>query len=511
MGAFLIILGIGWFVSYAFAENWIGPFGRIAAGLAVGAAVMAAGFWLDNKNTAQGSVILLLGAAAILITTYAAREVYDYFTPSIALVMMAATAAFIALTSVQRKLVTRAMAGLLIASVAPFLTVSASPSVTGLFLYLFVVIAASLWIVVVTGWKELVILATMIYAVISIGTLSTTIPASELVTMQVIVTAFVVLLYGMGVISALRTKSVIAADVLIKVVSAAVFLYWTHELVPQHMQSLIACAASLMSAMTAWMLLSSTKNKWLVLLHSSLALVYLAVAVAFELEGPAALYAYMALSVVGVWLAGMITKNLKTAQWFGLPLVYVAFETIRLLTTRVSNWQTFYGGGYDPDYARRVALLPVVEWSEVLLATVLTAVVVGLGWYLYTTSKTEDTEHVSAASEAVIGYFWAGVVLFVITIWAALERLPLDVDTAHGWALVIYAITGIVIYIAGKLENHGKKMLTGGLLLAGVVVRLLLVEVWNMEVTARVIVFILIGILLIAAAFVRPKILKETA
>lgn len=505
LGSLLVLLGVGWFVTYAFAQNWIGPLGRISLGLVAGTIVLAAGYLRAFKNERQGTVLLVLGAAVVLITTYAAREVYNYFTPVSALAIMAAAASFVAFTSVQQNSVTRALAGLLLACVAPFLTVSADPSVTGLFMYLFVVMFAFVWIVVLKGWKEVLVLATGLYAMFSVGALQGMIPKSEVVTLQILVTAFVVLFYGIGIISALRTKQVLLADVVIKVVSAAVFLYWTHELVPQHMQSLIAGAASLMSIMSAWMLMTSTKNKWLVLLHGALALVYLAVAAAFELESPARLYAFIGLSVVGVWLASKITKNKTIAQWFGLPFVYIGLEVVRLLTTRsmLQTTQTYQMGmarGGMP------ALVPVTEWNEVFVSFTAAAAVLSLGWYLSQRSSASDEE--PAPAGVVVGYFWAGIVLAVITIWAAFEKLPIAPDTAHGWALVIYAIAGILLYVYGKLHSHTKKMLTGGLLLGAVVVRLLLVEVWSMELTARVVVFLLIGVLLILAAFVRPQVEK---
>lgn len=503
LGSLLILLGIGWFVSYAFAQNWIGPLGRISLGLGVGAVVMAVGYLRSRANTQQGTVFLVLGAAAVLITTYAAREVYDFFTPVSALGIMAAAAGFVALSSVQHQSLSRAMAGILIACVAPFLTVSAEPSVTGLFLYLFVVMSASVWIVLVTGWKEVLLLATAIYAGISILSLGNGIPDSEIITMQIMATAFVVLFYGIGLISAIRTKQVLLADVTIKVISAAIFLYWVHEIVPEHTQSLVAGAASLMSAMSAWMLMTGTKNKWLVLLHGSLALVYLAVAAAFELEAPANLYAYTALSVVAVWLAARITQDYSKAQWFGLPLGFVSLETLRQLATRPRP-------EYLTDFERRAMgaqmLEPLSTWGEILAAGIIADSLLFTAWYLYRASKNTADPDQAPAREAVIGFSWAGIFMSVVTIWVMFEKFFTSEDIAHGWALALYAIAGISIYVWGRLKARGAVMFTGGLVLAGVIMRLMLVEVWNMEVTARVIVFLFIGALLIAGAFIKPQI-----
>ena len=44
LGAALFIVGFGWFVSYAFINNWIGPLGRISIGIVAGVLVMGLGY-----------------------------------------------------------------------------------------------------------------------------------------------------------------------------------------------------------------------------------------------------------------------------------------------------------------------------------------------------------------------------------------------------------------------------------------------------------------------------------
>src|SRR3989344_9378362 len=72
VGALLIILGFVWLVTYAFLNNWIGPFGRITLGLITGSAVMAFGNrWVDRSKK-QGHVLVALGSAIMLISIHAA-------------------------------------------------------------------------------------------------------------------------------------------------------------------------------------------------------------------------------------------------------------------------------------------------------------------------------------------------------------------------------------------------------------------------------------------------------
>ncbi len=483
LGAFLVLLGLGWFVSYAFAQNWIGPMGRITLGLVFGAVLLVVGFLRAKKVEQQGTILMALGAAAILITTYAAREVYDFFTPLSALMLMASVSGFIAYSSVVDKVMSRSLVGLLVGCIAPFLTVSADPSVSGLFLYLFVLIAAQIWIVTITGWKELLVAAAAIYGLFSMISLSSRIPASETSLMIVLITAFVIMFYGVGVISSLKSKKIELADVFIKLISAGIFMLWVNGLVEDHWQSLVMVLASGLTALAAWGLLLQTTNRWLVVLHGALSLVYLAVAVAFELEGVVALLAYIALTTVGAYLAGMITQNYKTGQAFGLPFVWLFIAAIVQI-------------GYRP------------VWSEILVVGVLAVVLTVLGTYWYSKLSENDGFEKPAANFITV-YLYGALLTSVIFIWMSLEKLLLAKDTAHALALVIYTLAGVGMYGYGVINSHHKTKIAGGVLVGAVMARLFFVEIWNMVLAARVVVFTLIGGLLMAVAFLRPKKVSE--
>lgn len=480
LGALLVILGLGWFVSYAFAQNWIGPVGRITLGMVFGCLVLVGGFVRAKREEHQGTIIMGLGAAALLITIYAAREVYDFFTPLSALLLMASVAGFIAFSSVRDGVKSRALLGLLVGCIAPFLTVSADPSVSGLFVYLFVLIAASIWIVTITGWKELLVASAAIYAIFSIGNILNYIPQSEEPTLLVLITAFVIMFYGVGVISALKSKSVERADVFIKILSALIFVFWVKELVVPHMQSIVMILASGLTALAAWGLQLQTANRWLVVLHGALSLVYLAIAISFELEGATALLAYIALTAVGAWLAGAISHNYKTGQFFGAPFIVLFFAAL----SEVSYYAL---------------------WSEIIVSGVLAAVVAALGFFWYSKHSALEEGYVLPIPELTITYLYGALLTGVLFLWMFFEKVVPYTDTAHGIALVTYALVGVGMYGYGQLNGYPKTKIAGGVLLGAVIARLLLVEVWNMILAARVIVFILIGGLLMGVAFLKPR------
>ena len=72
-------------------------------------------------------------------------------------------------------------------------------------------------------------------------------------------------------------------------------------------------------------------------------------------------------------------------------------------------------------------------------------------------------------------------------------------------SLVIYTLIGLIAYFFGM--KHGWRTLRfyGGILLGFVVGRMILIEVWNMELTGRIITFFIIGTLLVSTAFLGRK------
>ena len=155
LGAFLLLIAFGWFVSYAFANNWIGAMGRIMLGLIFGALIMALGMWRIETRPHQGGIFMVLGSSIVILTLYAARELYDMFTPTVALVMMFLSVALVSFVSVRYSRKNLALSGLILAGVAPLFTATPDPDVVGLSLYLLVTVLGTLWVVYLRGWSVL--------------------------------------------------------------------------------------------------------------------------------------------------------------------------------------------------------------------------------------------------------------------------------------------------------------------------------------------------------------------
>ena len=155
LGAFFLLCALGWFVSYAFMNEWIGPAGRIALGLILGTSFLVLGYWRMAVSNHQGGIFTVLGSTIILLTVYAGRELYDFFTPITALGIMFLSTAFVALVAVRFDSERLALSSLVLASIAPFFTNSPQADVIERFTYLLVIVFGSLWVVYLRGWSTL--------------------------------------------------------------------------------------------------------------------------------------------------------------------------------------------------------------------------------------------------------------------------------------------------------------------------------------------------------------------
>lgn len=89
LGATSIVLAIGFFAIWAFANGWVGPMGRIATGILVSLGLIGLGEYLKNKYPDFFTSLVAAGLAGLIITTLIAHYAYDFISPFQALVLVA--------------------------------------------------------------------------------------------------------------------------------------------------------------------------------------------------------------------------------------------------------------------------------------------------------------------------------------------------------------------------------------------------------------------------------------
>ncbi len=546
LGSFLILLGFGWLVTYAFLNNLIGASGRIAFGLIFGSLVLFLGYARIKKYLHQGGVFVVLGAAIILLTIFAARELYDMFNPFVALVIMFATSALVALLSLKYRVFSLALSGLVLAFIAPLLINSPDPSFVGLSSYLFVVSVGALWIVALTGWGGLALaslLGVFFYIIPSLYIIE---DSKAIKTAFSYAFTFLFLISNLAGILKGNIKNIKAN--LITAGGLALFVVvWTLILIKEEWQSLLFVFWMIVFSLAAFFVFKITENKRAFYIYFAISLAMLVAATTVQLKGATLTMAYIVEGVVLSILSYYLLKDAKLTKktvWFMvLPVIFsfasmlnyqafnkdffvlvvlsLAFYILGIFSWfKLENVQEqegdkkdfgFFGKGLmlvGAFYTFIFSLNSIVSssWNSSVFNkdfVVLLSVIFGLCalcalFFSKQLQKREDAKK--------IGYFFLIFASFYVYVflWLVLHA-ALNYDTATLVALVIYTIIGLFVYTKGKIQDNKAKKLYGAILFGFVVFRLIFIDAWDMELTMRVFVFILVGILLTSSAFLGKK------
>lgn len=484
LGALFLLMGFGWLVTYAFLNNWIGPAGRITLGLAAGALILALGFWRSRAYVRQGSIFIALGATVVLLTTYAGRSLYDFFTPASALALMFGTSMLVALASGLFNRKQLGVASVLLAGVAPLLTNSPESDYFLLFAYLLAVVVGALWVVIWKDFREVVLAALVVVALYS-GPYLSGIQSADMGILLIFGYVFAAVFYLANTAGLMRLKGVDgSADMVTAAGNALLLIAWIYVAAPETWQSLIISAWAAVFMVGSFIIFRASGRSEPLFLYAAVGVGYIAAATAIELDGTALTVAYIlesAAVAVGLYL---LTRDVSIAQRSTLLLAGPVGLSFASITASV--WRTSM---FINEHFFVLALLSLTFF--------------GLGGLFYRGA------HATGKSDVVSGN---GVLLVVgsiyayILLWLSLHSaFLLYSDIAVMLALFVYTVVGITAYLLGATGGRKGLRAYGGMLLGFVVARLLIVDVWQMAITGRIITFFLIGALLMSTAFLGKK------
>ncbi|MBT4209546.1 MAG: DUF2339 domain-containing protein [Candidatus Komeilibacteria bacterium] len=480
LGALLLLLGFGWFVN---TNNWLGPMGSTLLGVFVGTVLLILGAWRIKNDLHQGNIFLVLGSTVILITVYAARNLHGLFTPLTALGLSFLSTAFVAFVSVKRKSIGLAVAALILAALAPLLVGGSGGGYVELFTYLTVVILGVIWVVILTGWRPLTLLALIMVGFHSLPVLTTYSIATKS-TILLFIYGLASLFYIFNTIGLLKIKDrSTKADVITAALNGMLLLVWILAAAQKEWQSLIIIAWMLVFAFGAFMIFKKTNKKDALYIYTGIGTAMLAAATTVELDGAVLTIAYTIESAVISLIMFSAMKNHITGQKYSLLLlgpILFAFNDIE----RFDRSRTVFN-----------------EYFFSILVLALCLFAVGFAYRYFGRNFARK----GFFGKLYIGQIILGSAYIYILLWHSLQNSFDNRSTAAMVAIVIYTIIGLITNIYGKLMHQKVFLFYGGTMLVLVVMRLLLVDIGQMDQGRRIMTFFFIGFLLIAAAFGTKK------
>lgn len=480
VGAFMLLIGFGWLTTYAFINNWIGPMGRITLGLLLGTLILLLGFWRINKYLHQGGIFLVLGSTTILLTIFAAREMYNFFTPTAALAVMFTTTALVAFASVRYKTQSLALASMILAALAPLFTNSPKPDYEGLFIYLLIVTIGALWIVALTGWRTLTAAALVLISLYSLPHLFSIVHITDYSVLLMLSFAFAALFFITNTFGVLKAKEGNMETDLVTAGGTGLFLLsWILIAGPDVWKSLLISAWMVLFSLGAFIIFRTTGKREPFYVYAGIAIVMLGAATAQETSGATLTFFYTIESLIIVITAQSFLKDLRITE----RLSYLLAIPMMLSGSSVSShiWTT---GVFHKDF-----------FALLLLA----AACFVLGLLFSEWNKQTNTKENMAANV----FHTVGSLYTFVLIWKSFHAI-LPADTAVMFSLLIYTCTGLFLYFR-NIEEKNLVRTYGAVILGFVILRLLTVDVWKMDITGKIITFFLVGTLLMSTAFIGKK------
>ncbi len=160
IGITAVLIGVSYFLKFAFDNNWIGPAGRVAIGLLGGIAIVV---WSQNFRH-RGYVIFsyslkTVGIGVLYLSLYAAFQVYSLVPGGVAFIMMFAVTGATALMAWTQDAEILAAFALIGGFSTPLLLSTGQNREVALFAYVVVLDLGALALVILKPWRRLLLLS----------------------------------------------------------------------------------------------------------------------------------------------------------------------------------------------------------------------------------------------------------------------------------------------------------------------------------------------------------------
>lgn len=482
VGALLLLMGFGWFVSYAFMHDWIGEAGRIMLGLLAGAGVLVLGAWRIKTYEHQGAIFTVLGSTIVLLTVSAARTLYDMFDPYSALGLMFLSILFVTVVSLRYRRNSLALAGLILAAFAPYLTNAPAMSMTDNFVYLLIVVLGTLWVVYITGWRNLTLTALII--VWTMTTPYVAIGDQMIALMWAFI--FTAIFFVGNIVSLVRQRGgITSATNLYTAIGTALFLVmWVFTVAPEESQSLLFVMWMLVFSVGAYLVFRCTNALAPFYVYGATSIGLLAAATAAELDGAVLTIAFTIEIAALVLVAIKLGLKDKAIAWLCSLFLVPVLLSIGSIASPVWNTSVLHEDFFN------------------LFILILVLFTVGL--LMYEKNKLDQVQNQERhlGTGGVLITFGA---LYSLVLISLILNALLSDDVATMCTLFIYTVLGITLYYKGKIEDAHALRISGGMLLGYVTIHLLFIDIWEMALMGRIITFFSIGMLLLSTAFMARK------
>jgi len=170
IGVFLLIIGMGFFLKYAFEQNWLGPTARVILGTVAGLGMVGGGHYWHIRYPIFAQAISGGGIALLYLSIFAAFAFFGLIGFYLAIGLLLVISVASALLSLRYNAMALAIISIIGAFIAPFILAVSAVGVSGtgavqagqsfwLLVYIMVVDIGVLWLSTFRNWRWFTLLS----------------------------------------------------------------------------------------------------------------------------------------------------------------------------------------------------------------------------------------------------------------------------------------------------------------------------------------------------------------
>lgn len=510
IGIAAVLIGISYFLKFAFENNWIGPAGRVAIGLLAGIAVV---IWSERFRAkgykAFSYSLKAVGIGTLYLSLWAAFQVYHLLGSGTAFAMMlvvtAATAA-IALAEDAQILAAFALAG---GFCTPLLLSTGQNRELALFSYVAILDIATLFLVTFRPWRRLLVMSYAGTILLYIAWYSSFYTRPQL-SLTLGFATFFFAIFAVAPLVALQPEEenaiFAAVPAILAFVNAGVYFLQAYAMIKEVDKTYMAWFALALAAVYIFLSrqvhnrkLTEGAAQILYFLHLAVAIGFITVAIPIRLNAHWITIGWFIEAGVLLWVANRVKSDFLNV----LALAALILGVVRLLVFDDFSTTQLVFNMRMATYAVAVAVLGAVAWyadrrddepGHAVAAVALVAVN-ALALIALSREITDYYNRQMAEYRPTALNHWRGA-------YADLHRFEIERDFSYSALCMAY---GALLMIIGFARRSAFVRWQALLLIAATIGKVFIYDVSELDRGYRIVSFMVLGILLLAISFVYQR------
>lgn len=514
IGIAAVLIGVSYFLKYAFDNNWIGPAGRVTIGLLAGIAIVV---WSERFRTRGYQMfsysLKALGIGVMYLSLWTAFHVYSLIPSGVTFVAMLAVTASTAALAISQDAELLAAFALIGAFVTPLLLATGENKELQLSSYAVLLDLAAVVMVARKPWRRLLALAFVGTLILYIGWYAEFYTRPQLNLTVVFATLFFAI-FAIAPLLARQpeneTAPFAAIPLFLAFINAGVYflqVYAMFEEVDKHAMAWFALALAavyiFLSKQTQRYYPDPTNIQRLHYLHLALAIGFITIAVPIRLDGHWITIGWLVEAAVLLWLGDRIKSTFLNMFAIGA----IALGVLRLLAVDNFDVTTLIFNARMATFAVAIAVLGALAWyasrrPDDFSQRSAQIAVVALNVLALTALSHEVADFYGRQQVAIQPAYRQGMYRYDPAYSTNARSIRLAEDFTYSALWMAY---GAMLMIVGFWRRSSFVRWQALLLIAVTIIKVFVYDVSQLDKGYRILSFIVLGVLLLTISFVYQR------